>query len=172
MFAGHEALGRTLPGSGAADRNFGFGNMHQLMTDLHEGNRKSLPCGAGVGLLAVDKRWRPEPVPPLHRVGPADCSATSRPGSTSRGWPSSSRSGWTAVGHRLRDLPHPQHLLRRLLPRELRPLRATRPTRSYHYCELLRDWVEFGIRCYARISGSRTRRFSTPTFRPGGARDA
>ena len=29
--------------------------MHQLMTDLHEGTRKALPCGAGFGMLAVDK---------------------------------------------------------------------------------------------------------------------
>ena len=39
-----------------AGRNTGFSNLHQLMTDLHEGRRKSLPCGAGVGLLAVDKQ--------------------------------------------------------------------------------------------------------------------
>ena len=45
---------RTTGGRRCAGDNNGFSNMHQLMTDLHQGRRKSLPCGAGVGLLAVD----------------------------------------------------------------------------------------------------------------------
>ena len=57
MFAGHEGARPRL----TCDRrwrggNNGFSNMHQLMTDLHEGTRKSLPCGAGLGMLAVDHK--------------------------------------------------------------------------------------------------------------------
>src|SRR4030081_2783414 len=49
-----ERLGEDYRRAALRGESNGFSNMHQLMTDLHEGRRKSLPCGAGVGLLAVD----------------------------------------------------------------------------------------------------------------------
>src|SRR5260370_5109229 len=49
-----ERLGEDYRRAALAGANNGFSNMHQLMTDLHQGRRKSLPCGAGIGLLAVD----------------------------------------------------------------------------------------------------------------------
>ena len=54
VHAGFERLGLAYREAACRDRNTGFSNMHQLMTDLYEGRRKSLPCGAGIGLLAVD----------------------------------------------------------------------------------------------------------------------
>jgi uncharacterized protein len=51
-----ERLGEQYLQAALRGANTGFSNLHQLMTDLHEGRRKSLPCGAGVGLLAVDKQ--------------------------------------------------------------------------------------------------------------------
>ena len=78
-----ERLGEDYRQAALRGANNGFSNMHQLMTDLHQGRRKSLPCGAGVGLLAVD--------------GEGDLN------------------------------------------------------RTYHYCDLLRRWVDFGVRVYADI---------------------
>src|SRR5260370_143592 len=49
-----QRLGEDYPPAAPRGLNNGLSNMHHLMTDLHEGRRKSLPCGAGVGLLAVD----------------------------------------------------------------------------------------------------------------------
>uniref|UniRef100_UPI003514F14D quinohemoprotein amine dehydrogenase maturation protein n=1 Tax=Pontibacterium sp. TaxID=2036026 RepID=UPI003514F14D len=56
VFAGMKRLGMKYLEAALEHRNYGYGNMHQLMTDLHEGNKKQLPCGAGVGLLAVDTK--------------------------------------------------------------------------------------------------------------------
>ena len=55
VHAAFERLGHNYLEFAIRGANNGFSNMHQLMTDLHEGRRKALPCGAGVGLLAVDK---------------------------------------------------------------------------------------------------------------------
>ncbi len=52
-------------------RNNGFSNMHQLMTDLHEGRRKSLPCGAGSRAAGGGRRGRTQSVPSLHGLGSA-----------------------------------------------------------------------------------------------------
>lgn len=53
VFAAMKALGREYVSEAKRGKRHGFGNMHQLMTDLWLGTRKVLPCGAGVGLLAV-----------------------------------------------------------------------------------------------------------------------
>ena len=53
VFEAFKALGREYVSEAKRGRRHGFGNMQQLMTDLWMGTRKVLPCGAGVGLLAV-----------------------------------------------------------------------------------------------------------------------
>ena len=47
VFQGMKRLGEQYLEAALEHRNIGFSNMHQLMTDLHEGHKKSLPCGAG-----------------------------------------------------------------------------------------------------------------------------
>jgi uncharacterized protein len=47
-------LGERYVQAAIEGRNLGFSNVHHLMLDLAHGNRKLVPCGAGVGLLAVD----------------------------------------------------------------------------------------------------------------------
>lgn len=48
-----KALGREYTDAARRGQRHGFSNMNQMMHDLHAGTRKTLPCGAGVGLLAV-----------------------------------------------------------------------------------------------------------------------
>ena len=108
------APGRGLPRAALEGRNNGFSNMHQLMTDLHEGRRKSLPCGAGVGLLAVDgdgdlnlcHRFTGSDLPTFGNV------ATGVDGGRLERL---HRQGDRPRGHALRDLPHPQPVRGRLL---------------------------------------------------------
>ena len=52
-FAGMKRLGERYLAAALRNENIGFSNLHQLITDLHEGNNKALPCGAG-GMVAVD----------------------------------------------------------------------------------------------------------------------
>src|SRR5260370_10970179 len=60
-----ERLGEDYRRAALRGDNNGFSNMHQLMTDLYEGRRKSLPCGAGLGLLAVAGHCGPQFCPRL-----------------------------------------------------------------------------------------------------------
>ena len=55
VFEGLKSLGRRYHSEAREGRNIGFSNMHQLMQDLWEGRSKALPCGAGIGMLAVDR---------------------------------------------------------------------------------------------------------------------
>ncbi len=54
VLEGIKALGRTYRDEALQGRVLGFSNIQNMMTDLHEGRAKALPCGAGLGLLAVD----------------------------------------------------------------------------------------------------------------------
>ena len=54
VFSGMRRLGEDYVQGALRDENIGFSNMHQLLTDVAHGMAKALPCGAGVGMLAVD----------------------------------------------------------------------------------------------------------------------
>src|SRR5690606_31744291 len=56
VFAGLKRLGQRYLDAALEGRNIGFSNTHQLITDLHEGHKKALPCGAGLKMLAVDHK--------------------------------------------------------------------------------------------------------------------
>ncbi len=149
VFAGLKRLGGRYLDAALGGRSLGFANLHQLLGDLHEGNRKQLPCGAGVALLAVDKDGG------LNLCHRFTGSALPTFGSVEAGL----------------DKPRLASFLARRLDRSdtgcstcrIRNIcsggcyhesyakygDATRP--SYHYCELLRDWIGFGIEVYARI---------------------
>lgn len=53
VFAAMQALGKDYTALARRGERHGFSNMNQMMSDLWHGTRKTLPCGAGVGLLAV-----------------------------------------------------------------------------------------------------------------------
>jgi len=150
VFEGMKRLGARYLEAALQNRGFGFGNMHQLMTDLHEGNRKALPCGAGVGLLAVDKDGG---LNLCHRFTGSDLplfgdvkTGIDKPRLAEFIEKRLDRSGTGCETCRIRNICsggcyHESYA------------RYEDPTHpSYHYCELLRDWVEFGLRSYARIS--------------------
>ncbi len=149
VFAGFKALGSRYLEAALRGENTGFSNMHQLMTDLWRGTRKALPCGAGVGLLAVDKdgglnlchRFTGSELPTFgdvthgidrERLGGFLAQAMDR-------------SGRGCASCRIRNLCaggcyHESYA------KYGDPLKPT-----YHYCELMRDWVDFGIAAYARL---------------------
>jgi uncharacterized protein len=53
VFAAMQSLGKTYTALAKRGERHGFANMNQMLFDLWNGTRKTLPCGAGVGLLAV-----------------------------------------------------------------------------------------------------------------------
>lgn len=149
VFAGMKALGVQYRDAALRGMNTGFSNMHQLMTDLHEGSRKTLPCGAGVGLLAVDKdgelnlchRFTGSDLPTYghvdsgidkQRLGEFLEAAADR---SDKGCATCRIRNLCAGGCYHESYAHFSD-----------PLSPT-----YHYCDLMRDWVDFGIEVYATI---------------------
>ncbi|MEZ5651440.1 MAG: quinohemoprotein amine dehydrogenase maturation protein [Burkholderiaceae bacterium] len=149
VFDGMKALGARYLEAARRGENIGFSNLHQLMQDLSEGRSKALPCGAGVGMLAVD-----------HEGGLNLChrftgSTQARFGSVTEGIDReplaefiasrAERSGKGCETCRIRNLcaggcyhESYAHFGDPLSP-------------TYHYCELMRDWVDFGIGLYGEL---------------------
>jgi uncharacterized protein len=150
VFRGMKDLGERYERAALRGENIGFSNMHQLLTDLHEGRAKSLPCGAGVGMLAVDRegglnlchRFTGSTLP---RFGDVDHGVDrERLGAFLDA--AQDRSGRPCETCRIRNLCsggcyHESYA------------RYGDPHAPVaHYCELLRDWIDFGIRVYRRIA--------------------
>ncbi|CAM4124557.1 quinohemoprotein amine dehydrogenase maturation protein [Vreelandella rituensis] len=149
VFAGMKRLGRRYLDAALRNENFGYGNMHQLITDMYEGNKKLVPCGAGIGLLAVDKDGG---LNLCHRFTGSDMEL------------------FGDVTHGI-DKPRLAQFVEKRLDRSNTGCETCRirnlcsggcyhesyakygdPTHpSYHYCDLMRDWVDFGVEVYARI---------------------
>ncbi|HEX8756775.1 MAG TPA: quinohemoprotein amine dehydrogenase maturation protein [Steroidobacteraceae bacterium] len=150
VYGGFERLGSRYLTAALGGRNNGFSNMHQLMTDLHEGRRKALPCGAGVGLLAVDHNGG---LNLCHRFTGSELPTF---GDTEHGIATerlgafldraADRSGTHCATCRIRNLCaggcYHESWVRYGDPHH----------RTYHYCNLLRRWVDFGIRVYAEVT--------------------
>ncbi len=149
VFEGMKTLGRTYVNAALDGTNIGFGNLHQLLMDLHEGTRKVLPCGAGIGLLAVDgdgalnlcHRFTGSDLPTFGTVDAGIDKARLSAMIAAAG----DRSDKGCAACRIRNLCaggcyHESYA------KYGDPLHPT-----YHYCDLLRDWVDFGIEAYATI---------------------
>jgi uncharacterized protein len=149
IHAGFERLGGQYLDCAIRGASNGFSNMHQLMTDLHEGRRKSLPCGAGVGLLAVDRkgglnlchRFTGSELPVF---GTVDSGIDGERLSEFLGR-AADRTGTHCATCRIRNLCA-GGCYHEAYARFGDPLH-----RTYHYCDLLRRWVDFGIGVYSQI---------------------
>lgn len=149
VFAGLRTLGEEYLAAALADRNSGFGNMHQVITDLHEGTRKVLPCGAGLGMLAVDgggdlhlcHRFVGSDLPAFGSVG--DGIDRDRLGRFLER--AAAREGGDCATCRIRHLCA-GGCYHEAYARHGDPLQPT-----LHYCGLMRDWIDLGLSVYARI---------------------
>ncbi|POA28196.1 MULTISPECIES: quinohemoprotein amine dehydrogenase maturation protein [unclassified Pseudomonas] len=149
VFDSMMTLGRAYRDDALHGRNNGFSNMHQLMSDLYEGRKKALPCGAGVGLLSVDNkgdlnlchRFTGSDMPTFGNVD--EGIAKDRLGSFLEAATDRSNKGCSTC--RIRNLcaggcyhESYAHFGDPLSP-------------TYHYCDLMREWVDFGIEIYMEI---------------------
>lgn len=159
IHAAFERLGRRYRDEALLGRNTGFSNMHQLMTDLHEGRRKALPCGAGVGLLAVDHagdlnlchRFTGSELPTFGNVS-TGIDKTQLGAFLQQ---AASREGTHCETCRIRNICaggcYHESYARFGDPHH----------RTYHYCDLLRRWVDFGVEIYSSILVRNPTFFST-----------
>ena len=149
VFGAMKALGERYVEAALRDENIGFSNMHQLMTDLADGTKKAVPCGAGIGMLAVDKegdlhlchRFTGSKLPTFGNVE-TGIDAPSLGQFIEDAQDKASRACGTC---RIRNICaggcyHESYA------------RFEDPhSPVYHYCDLMRDWVDFGIEAYSRI---------------------
>lgn len=149
VFAGMKRLGQQYLEAALAHRNMGFGNMHQLMTDLHEGNKKQLPCGAGVGLLAVDTQGG---LNLCHRFTGSEMPLF---GDVEQGIDKPALAAFVETRLDRSETGCETCRIRNICSggcyHESYAKYGDATTPSYHYCDLLRDWVDFGVAVYSRI---------------------
>jgi len=149
VFANMKTLGRRYLTAALKNRNIGFSNLHQLITDLHEGHKKSLPCGAGLKMLAVDHkgdlnlchRFTGSTLPTFGNVRDGVAQEQLNDFLSER----LDRSGTGCDSCRIRNLCS-GGCYHESYARYGDPAHPT-----YHYCELMRDWIDFGIEVYSRI---------------------
>ena len=149
VFAGLKTLGREYVAAALENRNIGFSNMHQLLGELWAGSRKALPCGAGVGLLALDGEGK---LNLCHRFAGSQLPTF---GDVDNGI---AREPLLEFLQAAAELPHQDCSACRI--RNLcaggcyhesyaRYGDALAPTS--HYCALMREWVDFGLAAYVEL---------------------
>ncbi|ATQ57787.1 quinohemoprotein amine dehydrogenase maturation protein [Paracoccus yeei] len=148
-FQDMKTLGRRYVEAACRGENIGFSNMHQLLTDIAQGTKKAVPCGAGLGMLAVDKegdlhlchRFVGSNQPTYGNVAQGiDVPKLARFIETAQ-----DRSAYGCKTCRIRSICaggcyHESYA------RQGDPFAPV-----WHYCDLMRDWVDFGIESYVRI---------------------
>ncbi|WP_207063006.1 quinohemoprotein amine dehydrogenase maturation protein [Motiliproteus sp. SC1-56] len=150
VFAGMKRLGRRYLEGALQGRNIGFGNMHRLLSDIHEGSKKALPCGAGVALLAVDTAGE---INLCHRFTGSDLprfgdveTGVDKPALSQFIEARLDRSGTGCEACRIRNLCSGGCY------HESYAKYGDPSVPAYHYCDLLRDWVDFGVDVYSRVA--------------------
>mgnify|MGYP003627954289 FL=1 len=149
VFSNMKKLGAHYLEEALEHRNIGFSNMHQLLTDIHEGSKKALPCGAGVALLAVDHSGG---LNLCHRFTGSDLPLF---GTVETGIDKEKLSGF--LDKRLDrtntdcSTCHIRNLCSGGCYHESYAHYDDPTMPVYHYCDLMRDWVDFGIDVYTRI---------------------
>lgn len=149
VFANMKALGRRYLAAALEHRNIGFSNLHQLITDIHEGHKKALPCGAGLKMLAVDYQGE---LNLCHRF-----TGSSLPtfGNVHSGVKQAELNDFLSVRLDRTDTGCDNCRIRNLCSggcyHESYARYGDPAHPTYHYCELMRDWVDFGIEVYGRI---------------------
>lgn len=149
VFENMKTLGRYYLEEALQHRNIGFSNMHQMLTDIHEGHKKSLPCGAGYKMLAVDHAGD---LNLCHRFTGSDLDTFGNVHGIVQHKELNSflskRLDRTETGC---DTCHIRNLCSGGCYHESYVQYNDPSHPTYYYCDLMRDWVDFCIKIYAEI---------------------
>lgn len=149
VFEAMKSLGREYVAAAIAGKNIGFSNMHQLLSDLYEGRRKALPCGAGVGLLAVDHKGD---LNLCHRFTGSELPTF---GNVESGIAKAELGAFMETALDRSERGCSTCRIRNLCSggcyHESYANFSDPHSPVYHYCDLLREWVDFGIEAYLEI---------------------
>ena len=149
VFAGFKRLGERYLAEALQGRTTGFSNLHQLITDLHEGHKKALPCGAGLKMLAVDHKGE------LNLCHRFTGSTLPTFGDVKNGIKREQLGDFLSQRLDRTDTGCASCRIRNLCSggcyHESYARYGDPAHPTYHYCDLMRDWVDFGIEVYTRI---------------------
>ncbi len=152
VFAGFHALGRRWRDAAIAGHDIGFANIANLVAALHKGAPRELPCGAGTRMLAADADGA---LHLCHRFVGSDGPTF---GSTEQGIDAAAvrdfvaRALFRAAAFCTGCIARPVCAGGCYHESYARHGDLFRPTD--HYCELIREWVRFGIGVMADIKAS------------------
>ncbi|MBW7901355.1 MAG: quinohemoprotein amine dehydrogenase maturation protein [Rhodocyclaceae bacterium] len=143
------ALGRDYADAAKRGERHGFSNMDHLMLDLWRGTRKTLPCGAGVGLLAAGTDGS---LSLCHRFTGTGVGSF---GDVANGIDQNGLGHFldrAQAAHPACDACHARSICAGGCYHEAYvhsgdPLAAT-----FGHCEFVRAWLEFGLACYGEIA--------------------
>lgn len=152
VFDGLKALAGRYRDEALKGRDIGFSNMGQLMTALHEGTSKRVPCGAGINMLGVGADGR---LALCHRFVGSDHPGLPDCGDVATGVDRAAlqrfvddavaRAERECRGCRARSLCA-GGCYHEAYARFGDPMRTTE-----HYCDHMREWVDLGLEIYAHI---------------------
>ncbi|NIY95460.1 SPASM domain-containing protein, partial [Salipiger sp. HF18] len=171
VFEDMKALGRRYVEAACRGENIGFSNMHQLLTDIAQGTKKQVPCGAGLGMLAVDKEGD------LHLCHRFVGSDQPTYGNVDRGIDVPKLARFIETAQDRTEFGCKTCRIRSICAggcyHESYARQGDAFAPVYHYCDLMRDWVDFGVEAYVRIMQANPAFFRTQLeprlARPGAA---
>ena len=165
VFAAMQALGKSYTALAMRGERHGFSNMNQMMFDLWQGTRKTLPCGAGVGLLAVGASGR---LSLCHRFtgGPSGGFGDLEHGIARdelKIFLAEAQRGHAACGTCSARSICAGGCYHEAWQRSGDPLAPT-----FSHCEHIRAWLAFGLACYGEIMLANPDFFRSPksSWRP------
>lgn len=143
-----KALGLEYTEAAKRGVRHGFSNMNQLMQDLFSGTRKTVPCGAGIGLLAVSVEGK---LALCHRFTGTDFPSF---GDVNAGIAQKELSAFLTEAQTMH--PACQKCSARSIcaggcyhESYVRHGDVMSPT--FTHCDFIREWLDFGIECYGEI---------------------
>ncbi|CUW39599.1 putative Radical SAM protein [Magnetospirillum sp. XM-1] len=156
VFDNLKALALKWRDAAIEGHDIGFSNISQMMTALHEGSTKLIPCGAAVALLAVDTTG-----------ALALCHRFAGSGQDGFGHVETGLDHGAVAAFVDRALDrsegfcgdcHARHLCAGGCYHESYARHGDMFRPTDHYCEMMREWVDLGITIYAGIMAA------NPTF--------
>ena len=149
VFSGFRELGEDYINEAIKGNFNGFSNLHRTVIDIHEGRKKKLPCGAGVGLLSVSYKGD---IDLCHRFTGSDYPSF---GNIQEGIDKSALSKFLERRANEKDTSCQTCRIRNLCAggcyHESYIKYGTPEKSVLHYCDDMRSWIDFAVEAYIRI---------------------
>ncbi len=149
VFSGFKELGEDYIKEAIKGNFNGFSNLHRTVIDIHEGRKKKLPCGAGVGLLSVSYKGD---IDLCHRFTGSDYPSF---GNIEKGLDKLALGSFLEKRANEKDTNCQTCRIRNLCAggcyHESYIKYGTPEKSVLHYCDDMRNWIDFAVEAYIRI---------------------